>query len=365
MITSRSLLLIAIIIGLVGIVYNTTQLDDILRLTRQGPKQSEPFDSLIPSNSGTISDRLQQLFGNTTTLPSNGHVIDERFLVVGDFPKQQLNQVISNLMANKDPGTEYSAGANRPFDDPGTAQQSNVKSVRTLPVIALDETSTTNSNLQTIDKPEPTSNGWYVAGDQICKNFGTPDHPDIRCVNGTPKGSEKGANCYIKRDGSIHCARSPAFSISPLANPGAVSKEVLPACGWNQEKSEQTGIGPPLDVALDEIGLCLDVTHSAWTPCGPGPSPIGKEEERNRGIELLAPPAITAGGCGYPCFCMPLPSGNCRSNLWCVGPPGCTCCPGLACNVCCSGSAWLWDATSGWCACAYDKPIEPSAVATP
>ena len=394
--TQRTFLIAAIIIGASALAYNFfVPEDDTLVYDITGAVDD------VDANVGTFTDRLHSLFGSKVEETGTGKIIDDRFLVVGDFPEDQLKDVIKNLEAGEEPGTEYGAGANRAFDvAPSQLEQYNEPPELNVDDIfeqldmslafssdegvlfAEDGEEESESNPDLPSKPSPTDDGWYVdcVGDerdegvactpQLCKNFGTPERPNPRCVNGAPASHDLGGDsrCYIKRDGSTHCARSPAYSISPIADPGAVSSEVLPVCGWNQKKGEQTGIGPPQDVALNEIGLCLDVTHAAWTPCGsnPGPPPTPDTTvEHQRGIDWVAPPPITYGGCSAPCGCALVPSGNCRQHIWCVGPPGCTCCPGLACNVCCAGSAWLWDATSGWCSCADDVPISPSEIAPP
>lgn len=319
----------------------------------------------------------------------NGQLLNNRYLVVGDFPKGQIESIIGNLEVGLAPGSEYSAGATSPFapDDPRSnsplakaAQEINRTDKKT-PLQLQQEALLQQANAQAAAEREKfpalsEGNRKFLEGSAPgqdparCTDLGPlPDCPTkaglprygpqgqiiacIVCFNNpsgeTPDELVDTNICYTKRDGTVHCARSPAWSISPYRDksiPGPAG-----ACGYNVKKGEQTGEDL---LPWDDIGFCRDKTHSAWTPCGPGTNPIGHEEETRRGEPLRAPPAITAGGCSSPCFCTPLPSGHCKSNLWCVGPPGCTCCPGLACNVCCGGEGYLWDAVTGWCGCAAD-----------
>lgn len=345
----------------------------------------------------------------------------DRYLVSGNIPKAELERITKNIEQGKGPGTKYSALATTPargvelkplglggnnvnsdssenfprplnYKVPGQKDnqicyslgknddcRSGYKDSNGECIVciigpsSLSDISVMESylpeNIVRSGQPNQLGRPWTGGGPQSAGQRGRPNVPYPYPHPGPPapgltEPNYLGERCYKTREGQIWCARSPAFTLSPTRGP-TIPGGPIGACGYNKKREgEQCGTDQWPDQL--EIGLCRDITHSAWTPCGPGAPPL-QAEETVRGLPLTTPPCITWGGCSYPCFCMPLPSGNCKGNLWCVGPPGCTCCPGLACNVCCQADNYLWDSVTGWCACASNgesAPIEPSPTPT-
>ncbi len=369
---------------------------DIPSLAKHDLKNNDARDNVL-NNASSESINSEGISFN---------IYKDRYLISGNFSKEELEKITKNIEAGKNPGTQYSAIAVTPargvdikaqkigggqsnildnnfpklldYKVPGQLEGQSCYNIGKIDkcigykeangdcivcVLSTLSRSSPSSILENdvkvlagenVKLTEPISRRWTQGGAQSPGSKERPNVPYPYPSQGEPAAGLTepnflGERCYKTRDGKIWCARSPAFSLSPYRGP-TISGGPIGACGYNKQRNaEQCGTDQWPDNL--EIGLCRDITHSAWTPCGPGKPPL-QAEETARGLPLTTPPCITWGGCSDPCFCMSLPSGNCKGNLWCVGPPGCTCCPGLACNVCCQSDNYLWDSVTGWCACA-------------